>query len=179
MKNFFYFNKGQRIGVLILLLLIVFAFLATVLMPIFVKKDEIESGEDFLREAMEFRANLIENERSKSKETDFFPFEYRSYPKYKPTQTKYELFTFNPNTADSATFVKLGLKPYIARNVLRYREKGGSFRNADAFARVYGITPEKYEELKPFIQIPELENEKQIAENISEKPGNTNETADS
>lgn len=156
-KQFFYFNKSQRIGILVLIALILLAFLATIFMPFLVKEREMESGADFLREAEEFKAGLIEKERKQKREREFYPFQYRTYPRAKPYETKYELFAFNPNTADSATFVKLGLRPYVARNILKYRAKGGSFRNAESFSRIYGISPEKFEELKPYIQIPVAE----------------------
>lgn len=161
-KQFFYFNRTQRIGILILLGLIFAVFGFTVLMPYIIKQREVQSETEFLREAEDFKASLVEKERSRQTERDFYPFQYRTFPKSKPFETKYELFAFNPNTADSASFVRLGLKPYVARNILRYREKGGNFKTPDAFAKVYGITPEKFEELKPYIQLP-------IAENVVEK----------
>lgn len=157
MKNFFYFNRSQRIGILVLLALIVIAFLVTVLMPYFMKQREIDDGAEFLREAEEFKAGLIEKERTQRTEREFYPFQYRTFPKTKPFEDKYELFAFNPNTADSATFVKLGLRPYVARNILKYREKGGNFKTAEAFSKVYGIASDKFEELKPYIQIPTVE----------------------
>lgn len=164
-KQFFYFNRTQRIGILILLGLIFVVFGFTVLMPYIIKQSEVQSESDFLREAEEFKAGLVEKERTQRIERDFYPFQYRSYPKSKTFETKYELFAFNPNTADSATFVRLGLKPYIARNILKYRAKGGNFRTSEAFSKVYGITPEKFEELKPYIQIPATESTKEVAEN--------------
>ena len=45
------------------------------------------------------------------------------------------------------------MKSYVAKNILKYRNKGGKFRKPEDFARVYGITPEKYEELKPYISL--------------------------
>ncbi len=117
---------------------------------------------------------MIEKERTQRAEREFYPFQYRTYPKSKPFETKYELFAFDPNTADSATFVRLGLKPYIARNIVRYRAKGGNFKNPDAFSKVYGITPEKFEELKPYIQLPTVENVVEAA-----KAEQTAETAES
>lgn len=64
------------------------------------------------------------------------------------------LFPFDPNRADSATFVRLGLRPWQARNALRYREKGGRWRCADDFARLYGLSREDFLLLRPYIRIP-------------------------
>ncbi len=157
MKNFFYYNKTQRIGIIILIGLILLSIAATVLIPVIFDKSKSQTSDtEFLREAEKFRAGLIEKERQQRYERDFQPFVYRNnYSFPKRAEEKYELFAFNPNTADSATFVKLGLKPYIARNILKYRAKGGVYRTPEAFQKVYGISPEKFEELKPYIQIPE------------------------
>lgn len=64
------------------------------------------------------------------------------------------LAPFNPNTADSATFRQLGLPAWMARNILRYREKGGVFRRAEDFRKIYGLTEEQYNTLQPYIRIP-------------------------
>lgn len=76
---------------------------------------------------------------------------YRPYRKEQPAV----LVPFDPNTVDSVTFVRLGLKPYVARNVLRYRMKGGKFHTPEAFARIYGITGEQFRLLQPYIVIGE------------------------
>ena len=43
------------------------------------------------------------------------------------------LVPFDPNKTDSSGFVHLGLKPWMARSVCRYVEKGGRFRKAEDF----------------------------------------------
>ncbi len=60
---------------------------------------------------------------------------------------------FNPNTADSLTFRRLGLPDWMARNILRYREKGGKFRRPEDFQKIYGLTQAQYEALAPHIII--------------------------
>jgi len=73
------------------------------------------------------------------------------YPAYGITKEK--LFPFNPNTADSATLVRLGLRPWQASNVLKYRRKGGKWRTPDDFARLYGLSEEDFRLLRPYIRI--------------------------
>lgn len=68
-------------------------------------------------------------------------------------ETLAALSAFNPNTADSATLRKLGLPGWMAKNILRYREKGGRFRKAEDFKKVYGMTEERYTVLSPYIEI--------------------------
>ena len=70
-----------------------------------------------------------------------------------------ELFPFNPNEADSATLLRVGLKPWQVRNLLKYRRKGGRWRSADDFRRLYGLTEEEFQRLRPYIMIPPITEE--------------------
>lgn len=66
---------------------------------------------------------------------------------------KQELFPFDPNTADSTQFLRLGLQPWQVRNIYKYRAHGGIYRQPSDFARVYGLTKGQYERLLPYIRI--------------------------
>ena len=64
-----------------------------------------------------------------------------------------EAFPFDPNTADSVQFKRLGLQAWQIRSILHYRAKGGVYSRPSDFARVYGMTKRQYEALAPFIRI--------------------------
>ncbi|MBP3765522.1 MAG: helix-hairpin-helix domain-containing protein [Bacteroidaceae bacterium] len=68
-----------------------------------------------------------------------------------PTQGT--LHPFDPNTADSATFVRLGLTPRIAGRICHYRAAGGRFRRAEDLARIYGMDTAALRRLRPYIRI--------------------------
>lgn len=61
--------------------------------------------------------------------------------------------TFDPNTADSATLVSVGLSPRQAQNVIKYRKKGGQYHRPDDFKRLYGLTVGQWEHIEPLIRI--------------------------
>lgn len=63
---------------------------------------------------------------------------------------------FDPNTADSSTLVHLGLKPWQASNMLKYRAKNGRYRKAEDLKKLYGMTDSMYQALLPYIQIDTL-----------------------
>ena len=69
------------------------------------------------------------------------------------TERKVETFCFDPNTADSLTFFRLGLQRWQVRNILRYRARGGVFQRKEDFGRVYGLTAGQYHRLAPYIRI--------------------------
>lgn len=60
---------------------------------------------------------------------------------------------FDPNTADSILLVTVGLKPWMARNLIRYRNAGKVFRRPEDLQRLYGMNDSLYSTLLPFIQI--------------------------
>ena len=63
------------------------------------------------------------------------------------------LHPFDPNTADSATLVRLGLHPRLARRICRYRAAGGRFRHARDLARIYGMDTAALRRLRPYIRM--------------------------
>ena len=63
---------------------------------------------------------------------------------------------FDPNTADSSMLVHLGLKPWQASNMLKYRAKGGRYRKAEDLKRLYGMTDSMYLALLPYVVIDTL-----------------------
>ena len=65
------------------------------------------------------------------------------------------LFEFNPNTISVDSLQLLGLSYKQALAIIHYRDKGGRFRRKEDFAKMYTVSPRKYEELAPYITIPE------------------------
>lgn len=156
-KDFFYFSRGQRSGIILLLLLIALSIAIDTFLPRFYHEEE-NKDTGFLIEVSDFRKSLVKRDSLRKLAWDEkYKFEYS--PKafsYNNKTESYTLFEFNPNVIDSTQFVRLGLKPFIAHNILKFRVKGGVFRTKAAFAKVYGITPEKFKELEPYIQLPEI-----------------------
>jgi len=163
-KEFFYFSKGQRAGIIVLVLLIVIVLAVNFSLPYFFPVSNT-NGDSFFLEVNNFKKTLVKRdslqnakweneyaERQRLFEAKYHNF--KTYPDYKK-DFPYTLFPFDPNMADSATFVRLGIKPRIAANIMRYMSKGGTFKKSSDFAKVYGITPEKFKELEPYITIKE------------------------
>jgi len=78
---------------------------------------------------------------------------------------------FNPNTTNLEGWKNLGFSEKQAQVIINYRDRNlkGSFKTLDDIGRCFVISPEKFEELKPFI-ILNPENSK-IPENV---PPNSN-----
>lgn len=65
---------------------------------------------------------------------------------------------FNPNSADSALLTRMGLPRFVVSNILKYRERGGSFKSANDLSRIYGISDSLFAALKRFVVIPPVSN---------------------
>ena len=77
----------------------------------------------------------------------------KQQPYYKVPEEQYELFNFDPNTADSTELLRLGLQPWQVRNIYKYRAAGGRYNKPTDFARLYGLTLKQYKRLEPYITI--------------------------
>ncbi len=171
-KDYFYFTSGQKIGIIILIVLIVLVSLSLKLMPYFFKKEASFLGDSlFVAEVEQFKASLVELDKKQQKKWVQYDNQQKKkkpfFEKANPTpKEKVELFAFDPNQADSLTLRQLGIKPYVVKNILKYRRKGGRFKSVQHFSRTYGLTKTKFEALKPYIKI---EKQKSDFQNITKK----------
>jgi competence ComEA-like helix-hairpin-helix protein len=153
-KDFFFFSGSQRAGIILLVFLIVISSIINFYLPRCSDDISFVADSADMSEFEDFKKSLVsldslrEKQRFKSLERKF-----NSFFKEKNEEEPCMLFPFDPNVLDSAGFVDLGLKPYVAANIIKYRVKGGRFRDKESFSRVYGVSEEKYRELEPYISI--------------------------
>ncbi|MBR8704384.1 MAG: helix-hairpin-helix domain-containing protein [Bacteroides pyogenes] len=144
-KNFFYFTQTERQGILVLAVLIVIVCSVSALSRHFKNDDEPDSID---KERLEEEYTRFLSSLQEANLPDHRHLTLRSFPK-----SEAALFPFDPNTADSAAFVRLGLPAWMARNILRYRSKQGKFRRPEDFRKIYGLTDRQYQSLLPYIRI--------------------------
>ena len=136
LREFLYFNKSDRRVILFLLAIAVSALVAF----FFLGGDEMShSGYGYKNKRGEYNNG----------------YSYQHYPHkyYYVAGQKAELFPFDPNTADSTEFLRLGLRPWQVRSIYKYRSRGGVYRTSADFARLYGLTQKQFREMQPYIRI--------------------------
>ena len=146
-KEFFYYSKKERRGIYVLAATAVISILSVTIIP-YLKSSEQLINQKEKDEYDQFISSIYKTK----KQWDLYQYYNNKYFHGKP---KPILAPFDPNTADSITFIHLGLPGFIAKNILHYRAKGGKFRKPEDFARVYGIYPWQYQMLRPYIVIGE------------------------
>ena len=147
-KDFFYFTRTERQGILILAVLCILVFIGGWLIP---DKENTATNdtEKFKKEYAEFMASIQEKKE-------------RGYTHNSHFRRRREivLTPFDPNTIDSTGFLNVGIPAWMAKNILRYRNKGGKFRRVEDFRKVYGLTQEQYATLQPYIRIAPIIEQK-------------------
>ena len=139
-EKIFLLTREQWLGVLILSLLIAGTLIATKhLQP---KEKPIIWVEDSTKTNFEkYQAEQDSIYKTKWQKT------------YKRDTIEIRMQMFDPNTVDSITLVHLGFKPWQAKNMLKYRAKGGKYRKKEDMKKLYGMTDSMYMALEPYICI--------------------------
>ena len=146
-KDFLYYTKTERQGIIVLVVLILGVYAAPELFAFFTRTEDTDCTENEKsdQEYNDFVASLRE-----TKPHNRFGHSFPATP-----QREIKLTMFDPNTADSTTFLSLGLPSWMIKNILHYRHKQGKFRHPEDFRKIYGLTEEQYQTLHPYIQITE------------------------
>ena len=139
-EKIFLLTAEQWLGLLILAVLIVGVMVATkYLQP---KAEPIILVEDSVKTNFEdYQAKQDSIYKAKWKKT------------YKRDTIEIRMQMFDPNTVDSVTLLHLGFKPWQAKNMLKYRAKGGRYRQKEDMKKLYGMTDSMYIALEPYICI--------------------------
>jgi competence ComEA-like helix-hairpin-helix protein len=74
------------------------------------------------------------------------------------SETKTELFYFNPNVITEREWTKLGVSEKTAKSIQKYISKGGQFRKPEDIKKIWGIPESLANTLIPFVQIPEVKS---------------------
>lgn len=140
-KIYFLLTAEQWLGVAVLVILVVGILMA-------VKHFQPEKEEDSTwingSTMTHFTAHQAQQDSIRKTEWE------KRYPR---DTIEIRMQAFDPNTADSSTLVHLGFKPWQAKNMLKYRAKGGKYRKPDDLKRLYGMTDSMYQALTPYIHI--------------------------
>ena len=142
-KDYFYFTRNEQQGIIILIIGIVCVGGGLYFWPKEARQQE-KTKQELQHEEAEFAASLQRKKKG---------YDNKRYHTFE--QTSIHLAPFDPNKTDSAGFVRLGLRPWMAHNIMLYRSKGGRFRKPEDFKRVYGLTAQQFQSLLPYITVEE------------------------
>lgn len=138
-KEYLSFHKKERRGLIFLVILLLGLVALNTYQRYFWRSSwqplQVEYGEQ-----------IVQFVESKKKDT----VSYKEKP-WIPKAIEY--FNFDPNTLDSAGWVKLGFSPKQSAAIISYRNAGAQFRKSDDLKKLFVVDEQKYLELEPFITI--------------------------
>lgn len=141
LSKYFGFTKREYNGLLVLLTLLLLSTVVPYLYAEYGMEKAVISAEE--RQAIS-KLEFIEHQKVTNRNA--------AYKTNKETLDP-ELFKFDPNQIDLEGWQKLGLSQRQAQSILNYRSKGGKFFKTEDLQKMYAISPQKYAELKPFVEI--------------------------
>ena len=81
-----------------------------------------------------------------------------------------QLLYFDPNTVSASQLEELGFSTRTREALLKFREKGGSFRSLDDLTFLYGMTPEFLEKIREYVQIERPPKAEVVKQPPAKKP---------
>ena len=136
-KDYFSFTRGEKRGTVVLLLIIVILLVANF------SVDLLESTHQTDFSEFETAINEFEQEIKAKKNTN------------QTVNLSIEPFNFNPNTITDKEWKKLGFKDWQIKTINNYKAKGGGWKTKADVAKIYGLEDAHFEQLKPFILLPD------------------------
>jgi competence protein ComEA len=145
-RQYLTFTKKERTGIFVLLVITGLIFILPMFLPFLLKPDQ------------SLNMTITKEERSALLHKDSSSKEQSYYQKQNPSFTEDpeingRLFYFNPNTASASEWRELGLRDKTIATILNYLSKGGTFRRAEDLQKIYGMRPQDYERLMPYVKI--------------------------
>ncbi len=136
LKEYFVFSTGERKGIIwlltILVLLISLPFFYGVMLPkqpLEIKITDLKSYDDAQKTLVSYHL-----------------------------ETENKLFKFDPNIISDDEFSKLGFSKFNIKTIRNFLSKGGKFRKPEDVKKIFGVKPELFQKLEPFIVIKSAEN---------------------
>ncbi len=145
LKEYFTFSRSESLVMLVLSCLIFMSLLLRYY-GIPVRESDIRISQTTEKEVLAFIADLDTLGSGKKKSRTIHTGETRSSKIPIP-------ISFDPNEAGDAELSSIGLRKYVISNILKYRKAGGRFKKPEDLSRIYGMTPEEFNRLKPYINI--------------------------
>jgi competence protein ComEA len=150
-KDYFYFTKTERNGIIVLLILIIviilFPFIYPLLFPV-----KVYDLSEFDRKVDRYEQMLAEYHEARIAIEASYEREASSR-----TSISLNLSPFDPNNLTREEFIEMGISERVAGNIVNYRNAGGNFRFREDLKRIYSINDQMYNQLENYITLPSRE----------------------
>jgi competence ComEA-like helix-hairpin-helix protein len=154
LQDYFTFSRKERIGLLTVILIIVGIWIfPKVSKPI--KPTPLSEDTSWITAAKELmiRSGGADTEQ-KTATSNIDDLSSIDRPVNEPSiEAKPQLFNFDPNVLSAENWQKLGVREKTIATIQNYLHKGGHFYKPEDLKKIYGIRPDEYIRLEPYISI--------------------------
>ncbi len=166
-NQFFGFNKKERIGVIALIVFLILIVSGYLFLPRFFSSFEQQNTAQLEKEVERFVAAREKKEKQdkiQNQNNDSQDNQEKQHSIYETRQLT--PFRFNPNNLPEKKWKAIGFSDKQISIIKNYEANGGTFRKKEDLQRIYGIDKQEYEQLEPYIHIPD---DKKPARRIEEQ----------
>ncbi len=176
--DYFSFTRRDRIAIITLLLLISGVFFLPKTLSHINRSKPIKADTAWIAamKRMEQKEAGSDQEDRKYDNDNGTAYQYDRSPNNYYGKPKGGLFYFDPNSLSTEGWQKLGLRDKTIHTIQNYLGKGGRFKKPEDLQRVYGLFPNEYERLAPYVKI-EATDKMNTDKSFADKPSNENLSA--
>ncbi|MEK7225163.1 MAG: helix-hairpin-helix domain-containing protein, partial [Bacteroidota bacterium] len=151
-KDYLNFTRKDRIAIFVILalLLVIFFLPEMVSKKVNAKPVNADTGWIVAMKKLEQREKEDYNRQYADDNSNNYQYDR---PTGNYSKAKGELFYFDPNTLSADGWQKLGLRDKTIRTIQNYLSKGGHFKKPEDLQKIYGLFPDEYERIAPYIKI--------------------------
>ncbi|CAN5518368.1 helix-hairpin-helix domain-containing protein [soil metagenome] len=169
-NEYFTFSKGQRRAVIILSTVIGLSVFLPAINNYLLKTVTEKADPVLIEQVAKLKVYSDSGYKNQPAEnTDFAEYAKPSATDLNETQAAF--FIFDPNTATTEAWQKLGLRDKTIQTIQKYLSKGGHFYKAEDLKKIYGLREKDVDRLIPYVRIAKAESNNQHYE--TSKPANT------
>lgn len=154
-KEFFYFSKGDKIAIILLLNLIIVSGGIFIYINNFTFTDAVyhDQNEEVQKDFVQFEKNLEVIEPLKEESTDNNESPATRYKSKKENKQKLELGqTIDINSASASSLTRIpGIGEVFAERIIEYRNSLGGFASLEQLYEIKGITVNKFSKILPYL----------------------------
>lgn len=143
LKEYFAFTRSERKGIIVLVSVIFILTVVWKLIYLGYYNNKPADFSSFEKDIKDFKKGFIKAD---------------SLKEIKQGNDTVNFFPFDPNLATDSDWVALGLKEFQIKIIRNYLAKGGRFKVKEDLKKIWGIKPEQYLAMEPYIEIPPEQN---------------------
>lgn len=150
------FTRRDRIGIIAILVIILAIFFLPKTLSTTNNPHPTITDTSWIATMKKLEQKEAENYQQYSKYNDdnssSYQYDRRPANNYY-NKSKGELFHFDPNTLSAEGWQKLGLRDKTISTIQNYLSKNGKFRKPEDLQRIYGLFPDEFKRIAPYIKI--------------------------